>query len=99
MTDFRIYHYPLFFAQGQDAYELIERADATIGTNQAAAVFERDLVSSYSPDELPEPVEGEPPCLNYRFFHQFTVGDRSYRYAYTTGDGGCFSLDMVVYEF
>ena len=88
--DYKIVHYPLLFVQGEEAYELIEQCD-----NDLESACEN--LTNYIPDELPEPVEGEPKSFNYRFFHHFKLKNKSYRLAYTTGDGGMLSLDQIVY--
>lgn len=91
MTDFKIVHFPLFFAQGSEAYDLIEQSDLNLEK------FCENLVLNYTPDTLPEPVEGEPLPLNYRFIYPFVYQHEHYRFAYTTGDGGCFSFDKIEY--
>lgn len=91
--DFRITYTPLFFAQGDDAYKLIEESDVAVDLQK----FCENLVINYSPDELPEPIEGEAPAHNYRFCWHFKFNNKNYRFAYTTGWGGLFTLDMISY--
>ena len=86
-----VVHYPLLFVQGEDAYCLIDQCDQDMDALCA------NLLANYTPDQLPECVYGEPKSLNYRFFHDFQANDKSYRLAYTTGDGGMISLDRIDY--
>jgi hypothetical protein len=80
-------HFPLLFVQGETAYELIEM-------DEDRNEFIRAL-GDYLPDELPPAVEGEPPALNYRVDFRHQEGERNYRIGYTTGDGGCLTVDLI----
>lgn len=92
-VDFKITHYPLMYLQGEEAYRLIEESDLANDLQK----FCEQLVEAYTPDELPEPVEGEPPQYNYRFFWHFLYKNNNYRFAYTSGCGGLFSLHLIKY--
>ena len=92
LTDFKIVHFPLLFVQGDEAIDLIEESDLNLDK------FCESLVRDYTPDHLPEPIEGEPKSFNYRFIYPFVYRGEHYQFAYTTGDGGCFSFDKIVYE-
>lgn len=91
LTDFKIVHYPLMFAQGENAYDLIDKSDEDLDK------FCEFLVRNYYPDNLPEPVDGEPKSYNFRFIYPFVCDGEHYRFAYTTGDGGCFSFEKIIY--
>ena len=87
------HHYPVFFAQGETAYDLIDECDNDLERLCKSLI---DYVSHL--DEMPDPVDGEPKSFSYRFIHDFKHHDQNYRLMYTTGYGGLLSLDLIIYE-
>lgn len=81
-------HYPMFFLQGDEAYNLIDLDEQ-----------DRDqfinAIREYIPDNLPDPIDGEPAPLNYRINFRTAIGSKVYRIGYTTGDGGCLGVDLI----
>ena len=81
-------HYPMFFLQGDEAYNLIDLDEQ-----------DRDqfinVIREYIPDNLPDPIDGEPAPLNFRINFRTTIGSKVYRIGYTTGDGGCLGVDLI----
>ena len=90
--DLTVCHYPLMFAQGDEAYDLIDRAEC-----EDLKQFAESLVRDYQAS-IPAPINGEPPNHNYIFFYNFRCNNESYRFAYTTKNGACFTFDMIRYE-
>lgn len=82
-------HYPILFLQGDEAYNLIDLDEQ-----------DRDqfinVIREYIPDNLPDPIDGEPEQLNYRINFRTTIGSKLYRIGYTTGDGGCLGIDLLI---
>jgi hypothetical protein len=91
--DLHICHYPLMFAQGDEAYDLIDRAEC-----EDLKQFAESLVRDYKSETLPPPQDGEKPSFNYLFLYNFRYNNESYRFAYTTKNGGFFTFDMIKYE-
>jgi len=81
-------HYPVFFLQGDEAYNLIDLDEQ-----------DRDqfinVIREYIPDNLPDPIDGEPAPLNFRINFRTTIGSKVYRIGYTTSDGGCLGVDLI----
>ena len=83
-------HYPILFLQGDEAYNLIDLDEQ-----------DRDqfinVIREYIPDNLPyDSIDGEPAPLNYRINFRTTIGSKLYRIGYTTGDGGCLGIDLLI---
>jgi hypothetical protein len=92
--DVEFWHKPLLFVQGEEAYNLIELDE-----------LDRDLFLEALWNCLPEHIDdienkpGRPQPLNYRVeFHTVEAGE-TYRIGYTTGDGGCLGVDLIVEKF
>ena len=81
-------HYPMFFLQGDEAYNLID-----LDEQDRDQVI--NVIREYIPDNLPDPIDGEPAPLNFRINFRTTIGSKVYRIGYTTGDGGCLGVDLI----